>query len=229
MSTDAGKDEKPRSPVGRRHALVAGGAAGLGALLAAASAGAGAPAAAAADRGPRAAAGAAGAAGPAAAPEPAGGTVPCLADGSVGPYHLGFVVPDIERTMRDLTGAVGTEWNEVRESTLGDWDYRIVFSRHGPLYTELIDGPPGSPWDSSAGARCDHLGFWAGAIDACAQHLVAAGFPLDFDARPHGRPFTYHRMPGDIGLRLELVDVSVQPEFLESWDPDGATMPPLSC
>ncbi|GAA3675871.1 hypothetical protein GCM10022224_045070 [Nonomuraea antimicrobica] len=61
----------------------------------------------------------------------------------------------------------------------------------------------------------------------CARRLAEDGYPLDFDARPYGRPWTYHRLPG-LGLRIELVDVSVQPEFLRTWNPDGPTMPPLN-
>ncbi|MEV0617241.1 VOC family protein [Nonomuraea sp. NPDC050404] len=143
------------------------------------------------------------------------------------PYHVGFVVPDIEWAMRDLTRAAGTEWNPVREGRLGDWDYRIVFSRHGPLYTELIEAPQGSPWEPGPEARCDHLGFWADGIGACSRRLVEQGYALDFDARPYGRPWAYHRMPA-IGLRIELVDVSLQEEFLRAWDPGGAPMPCLS-
>ncbi|MGP4102865.1 VOC family protein [Nonomuraea sp. KM90] len=152
----------------------------------------------------------------------------CPAAGSAGPYHVGFVVPDIEAAMRDFSRTVGIEWNAVREGRLGDWAYRIVFSRYGPLYTELIEGPAGSPWDPGREARCDHIGFWAARIDDCAARLAEMGWPLDFDARPYGRPFTYHRMT-DLGLRLELVDVSVQPEFLRNWDPDGPPMPALDC
>ncbi|MFC4016071.1 VOC family protein [Nonomuraea purpurea] len=144
------------------------------------------------------------------------------------PYHVGYVVPDIERAMHDLGRAVGVEWNPVCDGRLGDWSYRIVFSRSGPLYTELIEGPAGSPWDPGEGPRCDHVGFWAGGIDACSRRLFEKGFPLDFDARSYGRPWAYHRMPG-LGLRIELVDISIQPEFLRTWNPGGATMPPLNC
>ncbi|MEV4176402.1 VOC family protein [Nonomuraea sp. NPDC049709] len=109
----------------------------------------------------------------------------------------------------------------MREGRLGDWAYRIVFSRYGPLYTELIEGPAGSPWDPGGGARCDHRGFWASRIDDCAARLAEKGWPLDFDARPYGRPFTYHWMTG-LGLRLELVDVSVQPEPILVAEPEPA-------
>ncbi|MGN9836722.1 VOC family protein [Nonomuraea sp. H19] len=161
-------------------------------------------------------------------PETSPGAAPCPVAVSAGPYHVGFVVPDIERAMRDLTRVAGTEWNAVRDGALGDWDYRIVFSRQGPLYTELIEGPPGSPWDPGEAVRCDHIGFWAGALDGCSRRLVEDGYPLDFDARPYGRPFTYHRMPA-LGLRIELVDISVQPEFLRTWNPAGPPMPAWDC
>ncbi|MEV0824432.1 VOC family protein [Nonomuraea rubra] len=143
--------------------------------------------------------------------------LPCRTAGEA-PYHVGFVVPDLARAMRDLTRATGLAWNEVRDGRLGTWRYRIVFSRDGPLLTELIEGSPGSPWDPGPGPRCDHVGYWAEELDDAVRTLEAQGFPLDFDARPYGRPFTYHRLPA-LGLRVELVDVSQRPQFLRTWAP----------
>jgi len=40
--------------------------------------------------------------------------------------------------------------------------------------------------------------------------------PVDFDACPYGRPFTYHRL-SSLGVRIELVDTSVQQAFLDTW------------
>lgn len=147
---------------------------------------------------------------------PAAPLLPCQVAYDDNPYHVGFVVQDIRQAMRDLSRTTGLTWNDVHDGTLGDWDYRIVFSRVGPLRTELIEGPPGSPWDPGPGPRCDHLGYWAQDLDAAVRSLDERGCPLDFDARPYGRPFTYHRMPA-LGLRVELVDVSVRPQFLSRW------------
>ncbi|PRX99514.1 VOC family protein [Allonocardiopsis opalescens] len=135
-----------------------------------------------------------------------------------GYYHVCFVVPELERAMADLGRAGGVEWSPVREDVLGPWEYRIVFSRGGPPYFELIEGPPGSPWDCGGAARFDHVGFWTESITARSRRLADGGFPVDFDGCPYGRPFAYHRVDS-IGARVELVDVARRPAFESAWGP----------
>lgn len=141
-------------------------------------------------------------------------------------YHLCFAVPDLDLATADLSRTVGTTWSSVREGRLGDWDFRIVFSREGPPFFEVIEGAPGSPWDASEGARFDHLGYWSDDLPTHKALLDEAGAPVDFDACPYGGRFTYHRLDS-IGARIELVDVTNQQGFLESWNPGGAQMPSL--
>ncbi|RKT82549.1 Glyoxalase/Bleomycin resistance protein/Dioxygenase superfamily protein [Saccharopolyspora antimicrobica] len=141
-------------------------------------------------------------------------------------YHVCFAVPDLERAMRDFENATGVEWHEPQAGELGDWRYRIVFTKGGAPFVELIEGPPGSPWDATAGARFDHLGYWTTDLRAGAQRLEEHGIPEDFSGCPHGRAFAYHRMDS-IGARIELVEASRQPAFLETWHPTGAPMPAI--
>ncbi len=139
-------------------------------------------------------------------------------------YHLGFVVDDLDQAVADATRALGVAFSPVRDGRLGDWDYRITFSTQGPPYFELIQGPPGSPWDATNGPRLDHLGYWVHDITEAKAHLVGQGVPVDFDACPYGRPFTYHRL-SSLGVRIELVDTSVQQVFLDTWGSCGAPQP----
>lgn len=141
-------------------------------------------------------------------------------------YHLCFTVQDIDAACRELTDTLGIDWSPIHDGRLGEWDYRIVFSVDGPPFLELIHGPPGSPWDAGTGSRFDHLGFWVDDIDADKQALADQGAPLDFDATPLGRPFTYHRLES-VGARVELVDRAVQPGFVQAWAPQLAVMPTL--
>ena len=141
-------------------------------------------------------------------------------------YHLCFVVADIDAACRELGATLGIEWSPVRDGRLGEWDYRIVFSIHGPPFVELIQGPPGSPWDARGGSRFDHLGFWAEEIAADGRALGDRGAPLDFDATVLGRPFTYHRL-ATIGARVELVDRSALADFVRTWAPEVGAMPSL--
>ncbi|MEU5852621.1 VOC family protein [Saccharopolyspora shandongensis] len=141
-------------------------------------------------------------------------------------YHVGVVVPDVEKAMRDFESSAGVEWHEPQATRLGDWDYRIVFTKGGAPFIELIEGPPGSPWDASAGARFDHLGYWTSSLEAGARRLADQGLPEEFSGCPYGRAFAYHRMDS-IGARIELVDASRQPQFLQTWNPAGAPMPAI--
>ncbi|MFH8476227.1 VOC family protein [Streptomyces sp. NPDC018000] len=138
-------------------------------------------------------------------------------------YHVCFVVPDIEKAMEDLGGAVDVEWSGILEDSLGEWDYRLAFSRGGPPYLELVQGPPGSPWDSSRGARCHHLGFWTENVMESSLRLSKEGFEREFSACPLGRPYVYH-MVKSIGVSLELMDITRQEKFLDTWDPGAEPM-----
>jgi hypothetical protein len=138
-------------------------------------------------------------------------------------YHVCFAVPDIEKAMGDLHRSVGAEWSPPVADRLSEWDYRIAFTQGGPPFVELIEGPAGSPWDASQGARFDHLGYWTSSVQRGSQRLASDGFTVDFSGCPYGRPFAYHRLDS-IGGRVELVDIAWQPSFLERWHTDGTPM-----
>lgn len=142
-------------------------------------------------------------------------------------YHLCFVVTDIDQATADLSRTVGVTWSPVRDGRLGEWDYRIAFSTDGPPFFEIIQGPAGSPWDATSGSRFDHLGYWSSDVTSDMQLLSDRGAPVGFDACPYGRRFTYHRL-NSIGARLELVDISGQDTFLDTWNPGGPAMPALN-
>lgn len=93
-----------------------------------------------------------------------------------------------------------------------------------PPFFEVIEGPPGSPWDATAGPRMDHIGYWSADLPADQWRLTERGAPIEFDACPYGRPFSYHRIES-LGLRVELVGTEVQPGFLDTWAPGAAAMP----
>ncbi|NGO78250.1 VOC family protein [Streptomyces sp. YC504] len=141
-------------------------------------------------------------------------------------YHVCFVVPQLEPAMRDFTLAAGVQWCEPRTHRLGDWDYRLTFTRGDAPFIELIEGPVGSPWDASGGPRFDHLGFWTTSLTEGAARLERRGFPEEFSGCPYGRAFAYHRMDS-VGARVELLDLALQPGFLETWNPGGSPMPAI--
>lgn len=130
-------------------------------------------------------------------------------------YHLGFAVRDLGAAMADFAGTAGVEWREPRTGTLGDWTYRIVFSVEAP-HLELIEGPSGSPWDTTEGAHFHHLGYWSADIDLDQARLQDVA-PVHLDACPLGRPFSYHRVDS-VGALIEIVDRSAEPGFRSTWD-----------
>ena len=119
-------------------------------------------------------------------------------------FHLGLVVPDIEAAMAQLGPALGLTFNPTHVSVYGEDTITVTYAREGPPYLEFIQGEPGSKWNTSAGPRPDHVGYFSHDLDGDAAALEAAGLPVDIDGRQYGRPFTYHRA-ADAGLRVELV------------------------
>lgn len=131
-------------------------------------------------------------------------------------FQVGVLVQDIEAARAELERALGVEWSEIVEREIGEWRIRVCFVKQGPPYLELLEGPPGSPWDSSAGSRIDHIGYWTPDLAAEKQRLDEAGLALEVDGSTLGGVFTYHR-GRESGLRVELIDDSGRAAFYERW------------
>lgn len=135
-------------------------------------------------------------------------------------FQVGILVADLEAAMDELGRALGLTWAEPQDRRLGEWTCRVTFGRPGPPYLELIEGPPGSPWDSEGGYRLDHLGLWTGDLDRERARLVAEGLPVDVEGTELSGPWTYHR--GErTGLRIEVIDEARRPGLLRTYGLDG--------
>jgi hypothetical protein len=121
-------------------------------------------------------------------------------------WQVGIVVDDIERAQDELTRALGVTWTRTLDLRLGDWEYRLCLSNEGPPYLELLEGPPGSPWDGADGSRIDHLGYWTEDIAGERHRLEDAGVPVAYDGETAGLRFNYHDLPLS-GIRIEPIDV----------------------
>lgn len=138
-------------------------------------------------------------------------------------YHVGYVVPDLERAMAELGESLRLTWTPVRARPrtvhLPDRDeevtFRVTFSVEGPPHVELIEAVPGTPWAALDGAH--HVGHWADDVEAEAGRLAAGGLPLVAHAdseREAGRwRWSYHDNPA--GGFVELVDALEQDGFAE--------------
>ncbi|QIS22104.1 VOC family protein [Nocardia terpenica] len=139
-------------------------------------------------------------------------------------YHVCFAVPDLQAAMDDLTRAVGCRWCDPWDGRLGDDSFTTTFTLAGPPHIELVSATSG-PWDSSGGARFDHLGYWTSSITAASKRLSGNGFPEHFTGCPVGQPFIGHHIQS-LGARIELFDIAAQPYFLDAV-PGSERMPAL--
>jgi catechol 2,3-dioxygenase-like lactoylglutathione lyase family enzyme len=131
-------------------------------------------------------------------------------------FQVGVLVEDLEAAREELSNALGLEWSDIVVRENGPWTIRVCFAKQGPPYLELIEGPPGSPWEATHGSRIDHIGYWVDDLDASKKRLDDAGIALEHDGSAHGGVFTYHRGTKS-GLRVELIDKSGQAPFYERW------------
>jgi hypothetical protein len=131
-------------------------------------------------------------------------------------FQIGLIVDDLDVAMEELGSALGIEWGPPQERRLGDVTCRITFGRHGPPYIELIEGKTGSPWDPDGGYRLDHIGYWTEDVAAESARLDQAGMPLEVDGSRMSGQWRYHR-GSRTGLRVELVDVALQPAVLRTF------------
>jgi catechol 2,3-dioxygenase-like lactoylglutathione lyase family enzyme len=123
-------------------------------------------------------------------------------------YHVGLVVAEIEPAIAELERLLGLEFVEPHESTYGA-TIRVAYSRPGPPFIELIEGSPGSPWETAGAPRIDHTGYFTEDLDRDTSRLVGEGMVVEMDGREYGTPFVYLRAPRS-GLRIELVDASLR-------------------
>jgi hypothetical protein len=145
-------------------------------------------------------------------------------------YHVGIVVPDVEAAQTALTGQLGVTWGPVLH--LDAVEYRdgagedvvlpttMCYSVNGP-HLELILEVPGSVWVRNEHSNLHHIGFWSDDLIADGSDLSRAGCPLQLCGRSDDDApvsFSYHR--NDLGVRIELVDATLQETMGFLFEPD---------
>jgi hypothetical protein len=127
-------------------------------------------------------------------------------------FQTGVAVQNLEQAMEELSAALGVTWKEPQDRDVDGMQFRVAFADTPPPYLELIEGAPGSPWDSTAGSHLHHLGYWSDDKAADMARLEAAGFTTEMDIG-HA---SYHSGKHG-GLRVELIDKSYRDEFMTRW------------
>jgi hypothetical protein len=145
-------------------------------------------------------------------------------------FSIGLLVSDVAAARAELACALGAVFRPAVHRRTLDWEIDVSFSTQPP-WLELIEGPPGSPWQPKKDAGLDHLAWWSDNLAADVERLLRAGARVEADGRRAGAMFAYLRLP-ETNLRLELIDVSTRAAFCERWDledpdePGATTKPP---
>jgi hypothetical protein len=134
-------------------------------------------------------------------------------------FQLGIVCSDIDAAMAELTRVSGLTWGRIRHREMGPWKYKLAFSHQGPPHVELVEAPPGSPWNPNedGSMRIDHFQLWSSDIEADTAYLEEGGATIDVDGVARGHPFRYYKLAG--GLRVELIqsDDASRAAYKERW------------
>jgi hypothetical protein len=140
-------------------------------------------------------------------------------------YHVGIVTRRLEDGQESLGALLSLEWSSTKEGAepglatpdgLVDWTARLAHSRNGPLHVELLEGSPGSVWETDDLARLHHIAFWSDDVTKDALALVADGWRVEmtfFDAEGRPSNVAYMTRPGV--PRVELVNAARRPAWLE--------------
>ncbi|MBB3665620.1 catechol 2,3-dioxygenase-like lactoylglutathione lyase family enzyme [Prauserella sediminis] len=126
-------------------------------------------------------------------------------------FHLGIRVVDLEAAQEELTRTLGVGWTVPFSHSMEVWwpdggmraaDLTISFSQEGPVHIELLQGSPGSFWDTEiGGAGLHHVGVWVEDVTAVNTELVAKGWQVELaGAAPEDGygGFTYIRSPSGV-------------------------------
>ncbi|MEO5841160.1 MAG: VOC family protein [Acidimicrobiales bacterium] len=141
-------------------------------------------------------------------------------------YHVGIATCDLDAAMASVGQLFGLEWADVMGGIAApmrgsdgpvDWVLnRVVHSMGGPMRVELLEGGPGSVWDTDEVAVLHHVAYWVDDVAATVALLESDGWSLDVTiATEDGRPsmFAYMTKPGN--ARVELTEASRRDETLE--------------
>jgi hypothetical protein len=140
------------------------------------------------------------------------------------PYHVGLATCGLESAMAGLGPMAGTDWSVMRagvEPGLGTpagpvpWTVRTVHSCQGPLHIELLEGSPGSIWETPLTTCVHHVGYWSDDIAGDIERLGHEGWSLELSLFAGGRPVEFAYLSKAGSIRIELVDLARRPAYLE--------------
>ena len=139
------------------------------------------------------------------------------------PFHVGITTDDLGTSMREFASALGVSWTTP---TAGPGLFHTVdgvpqprptscVSREGPVHIDLIEGKPGTIWEST-GPRLHHFAYWTDDLEGDIARLAKLGWRLEM-TKPDidGRPTLFAYLVRDDGLRLELIDDAGRADYTD--------------
>jgi hypothetical protein len=104
--------------------------------------------------------------------------------------------------MAELTEALGLRWAEPIDGENAGRRYRIAFSADPP-HLELLEVPPGSPWEVPGGRGLHHFRWWSDAYGDDVNRLLGMGGQIMLGGIDAG--WIYIRL-AETGMITELID-----------------------
>jgi catechol 2,3-dioxygenase-like lactoylglutathione lyase family enzyme len=146
-------------------------------------------------------------------------------------FHVGLLVPDVDRAMTELGDQLGLAWARVQHAPRRSvWTpergpeevgLTFVYSCEGPQHIELLRGDPGSIWDSDKTRGLHHVGVWSNDVAADAERFVSAGWSVVAAATAPEDGFgSFAYVAPPSGLIVELVSAAARPRF-DTWFAGG--------
>jgi len=139
-------------------------------------------------------------------------------------FKTGLIVADIGKAMEDLGRWMQIEWTppSITELTIrtddGDDTVALTFacSTNTTTILELLQAHERGYYQLQPGEKLHHVSIWAEDLAATSERLAAQGMPLEaIGVGDEGAPslFAFHKNP--YGLRVELVDAAMRPQFMQ--------------
>jgi hypothetical protein len=130
------------------------------------------------------------------------------------PFHIGITTNDLDISMRELAHALGVSWTPP-QTPPGTYHTvegvpqprpKSCISKEGPVHLDLIEGKPGTIWESN-GPRLHHFAYWTDDLEGDVARLGTQGWRLEMTLPDEaGRPTLFAYLRRDDGFRLELID-----------------------
>jgi catechol 2,3-dioxygenase-like lactoylglutathione lyase family enzyme len=130
------------------------------------------------------------------------------------PFHIGIATNDLPRSMEVLSAALGIAWTEpgAGEGSFTSVDGRphprplACVSLDGPIHIDLMQGAPGTLWESDA-PRLHHFAYWTDDVAVDVARLESEGWTLELTLPDEdGQPSLFAYLIRADGFRLELID-----------------------